>query len=188
VSCLLSAQSRDANTAKARDQLFALATTPTTILELSDADVAEAIKPCGLYNTKTRNLKRLCRALVDEHDGRVPDTRRGLMALPGIGRKCADIMLRFTFDEPTIAVDTHVFRVSRRLGLAGGRTEAQVAAELDERVPSWAKRDGHLWLLRHGKRTCRSRTPRCGDCVLSDLCEAYQAGRVSPVGRSNRRQ
>jgi len=181
VSCLLSAQSRDSNTAKAKDQLFALADTPAAILELPDETVAAAIKPCGLYNSKTRNLKKLCRALLDEHDGRVPRDRPGLMALPGIGRKCADIMLRFTFDQPAIAVDTHVYRVCTRLGLAGGRTEAQVAAELDRRAPDWAKRDGHLWLIRHGKRICTSRAPKCPECVLNDLCEGYLAGRVRPA-------
>lgn len=183
-SCLLSAQSRDSNTAKARDQLFALADTPAGILELPDETVAAAIKPCGLYNAKTRNLKKLCRALLTRHDGRVPRDRPGLMALPGIGRKCADIMLRFTFDEPAIAVDTHVFRVCTRLGLARGKSEAQVAADLDARAPDWAKRDGHLWLIRHGKRTCTSRAPKCGACVLGDLCEGYLAGRVRPAARS----
>lgn len=180
VSCLLSAQSRDANTAEARDQLFTLADTPEDILDLPDADIAAAIRPCGLHNAKTRNLKKLCRALLQEHGGHVPRDRKGLMALPGIGRKCADIMLRFTFDQPAIAVDTHVYRVCTRLGLASGRSEAQVAAQLDERAPDWAKRDGHLWLIRFGKRTCTSRAPKCADCFLNDLCEGYRAGRVRP--------
>jgi endonuclease-3 len=174
VSCLLSAQSRDANTATARDQLFRLADTPGGILALDDAAVAAAIKPCGLYNSKTRNLKKLCRALLDRHDGAVPTDRPGLMALPGIGRKCADIMLRFSYDQPAIAVDTHVYRVCTRLGLARGKTEAQVAEALDARAPDWAKRDGHLWLIRHGKRVCTARAPKCEACVLSDLCQARQ--------------
>jgi endonuclease-3 len=176
VSCLLSAQSRDANTAKARDALFALADTPAEILALDDAELAAAIKPCGLYNAKTRNLKKLCRALLDRHDGAVPTDRKGLMALPGIGRKCADIMLRFSYDQPAIAVDTHVYRVCTRLGLAAGKTEAQVAETLDARAPDWAKRDGHLWLIRHGKRVCTSRAPKCTACFLSDLCEARKRG------------
>jgi endonuclease-3 len=170
VSCLLSAQSRDENTARARNGLFALAETPAGILALDDGDIAAAIKPCGLYNTKTRNLRRLCAHLLEHCGGVVPRTREGLMALPGIGRKCADIMLLFTFGEPAIAVDTHVHRVCNRLGLAGGKTEAETARSLDGRAPDWAKMDGHLWLLEFGKQVCRSRAPKCGTCYLRDLC------------------
>lgn len=170
VSCLLSAQSRDENTARARDGLFALADTPGGILALDDAQIAAAIKPCELYNTKTRNLRRLCAFLLDHHDGVVPRTREELMALPGIGRKCADIMLLFTFGQPAIAVDTHVHRVCNRLGLAVGKTEADTARSLDARAPSWAKMEGHLWLLEFGKKVCRSRAPACGTCFLRDLC------------------
>ena len=172
VSCLLSAQSRDENTAKARDGLFALADTPETILALSDETIAAAIKPCGLYNTKTKNLRRLCTALIETYDGVVPRTRDGLMALPGIGRKCADIMLLFTYGEPAIAVDTHVHRVCNRLGLARGKTEAETARSLDNRAPDWAKLDGHLWLLEFGKQVCRSRAPACNTCFLRDLCQS----------------
>lgn len=172
VSCLLSAQSRDENTAKARDALFGLADTPRGILALPDEVIAAAIKPCGLYNTKTRNLRRLCDALIDSCGGVVPRTREGLMSLPGIGRKCADIMLLFTYGEPAIAVDTHVHRVCNRLGLAAGKTEAETARTLDDRAPDWAKYDGHLWLLEFGKRICRSRAPACDSCFLRDLCES----------------
>lgn len=172
VSCLLSAQSRDENTARARDALFALADTPAGILALDDVAIADAIRPCGLYNTKTRNLRRLCDHLLAQCDGVVPRTREGLMALPGIGRKCADIMLLFTYGEPAIAVDTHVYRVCNRLGLASGKTEAETARSLDARAPDWAKMDGHLWLLEFGKQVCRSRAPRCDACFLRDLCEA----------------
>ncbi len=175
VSCLLSAQSLDVNTAKAKTALFALADRPETILALPDAEVAAAIKPAGLYNMKTRNLKRLCRALIDEHGCVVPKDRKGLMSLPGIGRKCADIMLLFSYGEPVIAVDTHVHRVCNRTGLARGKTEAETAAALDARAPAWAKRDGHMQLLEFGKKTCRSRAPMCPDCVLNDLCEAFSA-------------
>ncbi len=172
VSCLLSAQSRDENTAKARNTLFALADTPQGILDLDDSAIAAAIKPCGLYNTKTRNLRRLCAAVRDTCGGVVPRTREGLMALPGIGRKCADIMLLFTFGEPAIAVDTHVHRVCNRLGLAEGKTEAETARSLEDRAPHWAKLDGHLWLLEFGKQVCRSRAPACDSCFLRDLCTA----------------
>ncbi|MFX4220866.1 MAG: endonuclease III domain-containing protein [Thalassobaculum sp.] len=177
VSCLLSAQSRDENTARARDALFALADTPAGILALDDAAIAAAIKPCGLYNTKTRNLRRLCTHLLEVAGGVVPRTREGLMALPGIGRKCADIMLLFTYGQPAIAVDTHVHRVCNRLGLARGKTEADTARSLDGRAPDWAKLDGHLWLLEFGKLTCRSRAPLCESCFLRDLC-AWPARRA----------
>lgn len=170
VSCLLSAQSRDANTAKAKNALFALADTPSGILALDEEVIARAIKPAGLYNMKTRNLKRLCSALIEEHGEVVPRDRAGLMSLPGIGRKCADIMLSFSFGEAVIAVDTHVHRVANRIGLAKGRAEAETARSLEARAPHWAGRESHMWLLRFGKKTCRARAPRCGDCILRDLC------------------
>ncbi|MEM7045753.1 MAG: endonuclease III [Pseudomonadota bacterium] len=170
VACLLSAQSLDSNTAKAKNALFALADTPKAILALDDEIVAAAIRPSGLYNMKTRNLKRLCAALIEEHGEVVPRDRKGLMALPGIGRKCADIMLSFSFGKPVLAVDTHIHRVANRLGLARGRTEAETATSLEARAAHWAGRAGHMWLLRFGKTTCRARAPKCPDCVLHDLC------------------
>ncbi len=169
VGCLLSAQSRDENTLKAKTQLFEIADTPAAILAQDDDAIAAAIKPCGLYNVKTRNLKKLCRAVIDR-GGIIPRDRAGLMKLPGIGRKCADIMLLFAYGEGAIAVDTHIFRVCNRSGLATGKTEAQTAADLDERAPAWAKLPGHIWLLDFGKQVCRSRTPRCGQCFIRDLC------------------
>jgi len=178
VACLLSAQSRDANTAKAKQALFQLADTPEGILALPDAEIAAAIKPCGLYNSKTRNLKRLA-AAVRDRGGQVPRSRKGLMELPGIGRKCADIVLRFSFGEEAIAVDTHVHRVCNRLGLARGKTEAQTAQQLDARAPDWAKRDGHIWLITFAKRICTSRAPKCPNCPLADLCAAYQGGHMA---------
>ena len=174
VACLLSAQSLDVNTAKAKNALFQLADTPETILALPDAVVAAAIKPAGIYNIKTQRVKALCRVLMDEHDGIVPKDRAGLMKLPGIGRKCADIMLLFSFGEATIAVDTHVHRVCNRTGLALGKTEAKTAAALDDRAPQWAKRSGHLWLLEFGKRTCTARAPKCPSCFLNDICESVR--------------
>lgn len=170
VACLLSAQSRDDNTAKAKNALFALADTPAAILALDDEALMAAIRPAGLYNMKTRNLKRLCTALIEEHGDAVPRDRTGLMSLPGIGRKCADIMLSFSFGEAVIAVDTHVHRVANRIGLAHGRTEAETATSLEARAPHWAGREAHMWLLRFGKTTCRARAPRCVDCILRDLC------------------
>ena len=170
VGCMLSAQSRDANTLKAKTQLFEHADTPAAILALSDDAVATAIKPCGLYNMKTRNLKNLCRAVLDLPDGRIPRDRAGLMALPGIGRKCADIMLLFSYGEPIIAVDTHVHRVCNRIGLASGKTEAETARDLDARAPAWAKPNGHMQLLDFGKHICRARAPKCPTCTLSFIC------------------
>lgn len=178
VSCLLSAQSRDDNTAKAKNALFVLADTPVGILDLHDQAIAAAIKPAGLYNMKTRNLKRLCAALIEEHGEVVPRDRAGLMRLPGIGRKCADIMLSFSFGEPVLAVDTHVHRVANRIGLAKGRAEAETAKSLEARAAHWAGRNSHMWLLRFGKVTCRARSPRCSNCILADLCRYRRDARL----------
>ena len=175
VACLLSAQSRDANTKRAADALFDRATTPEAILALDEAEIARLIQPCGLYNTKARNLHKLCRALVDDHGGVVPTDRAGLMALPGIGRKCADIMLRFVFHEPAIAVDTHVYRVATRIGLSDGRTAEQVAHDLEAVVPERFAMQAHMLLLEHGKRICRSRAPRCGICPVAPRCRYFAA-------------
>ena len=171
ISCMLSAQSLDRNTAAATKALFKLATTPQEMLALDDAAIAEAIKPCGLYNNKTRNIRKFCKALIEEHDGVVPDTREGLMSLPGIGRKCADIVMSFTFGEDVIAVDTHVHRVCNRIGLTEAKTAEKTAEQLEERSPDWAMADGHFWLIQFGKRVCRARIPKCDICTVSDLCE-----------------
>ncbi|MGR3541951.1 MAG: endonuclease III domain-containing protein [Hasllibacter sp.] len=180
VSCMLSAQSLDRNTAAASKALFALADTPEGILALSDDVIAAAIRPCGLYNVKTRNLRKMCDHLVRELDGRVPATREGLMALPGVGRKCADIVLHFTFGEAVVAVDTHVHRVCNRTGLAEGKIEAQTAASLEGRLPNGYRMTGHKLLLAFGKKVCRARRPACEACPLPDLCEAFRAGAVRP--------
>lgn len=170
ISCMLSAQSLDRNTAKASRALFALATTPEGMLALDDAAIAAAIKPCGLYNNKTRSIRRFCEALLAEHGGVVPDTREGLMRLPGIGRKCADIVLSFTFGQDVIAVDTHVHRVCNRIGLTDAKTADKTAQQLEKRAPEWALRDGHFWLIQLGKRICRARTPRCEVCPVAAQC------------------
>ena len=183
ISCMLSAQSRDANTAAATNALFALARTPQEMLALTDEAVAEAIRPCGLYNMKARNIRKFCTYLTGELDGVVPTTREGLMKMPGIGRKCADIVLSFTFDEDVIAVDTHVHRVANRTGLAEGRTEAKTAQSLEDRTPGWAMRDGHFWLLQFGKRVCRSQVPACETCPVAHICATYALTGVKPKGR-----
>ncbi len=180
ISCMLSAQSLDRNTAAATQALFKLAKTPEEMLALNDAAIAEAIKPCGLYNNKTKNIRKFCTALIAEHGGVVPDTREGLMSLPGIGRKCADIVMSFTFGKDVIAVDTHVHRVCNRIGLTDARTAEKTAQQLDERSPEWALADGHFWLIQFGKRVCRSRVPKCEICVVSDLCETGPIERPSP--------
>lgn len=174
ISCMLSAQSRDANTAAATKALFKLARTPRTMLKLTEERIAEAIKPCGLYNVKSRNIHKFCKALLTDCDGVVPDSRAELMRLPGIGRKCADIVLQFAFGIDTIAVDTHVHRVCNRTGLARGKTAAQTAVQLEERSPKWAMREGHFWLIQFGKTICVSRSPKCEECPISHLCRFYQ--------------
>ncbi|QUL37043.1 endonuclease III [Erythrobacter sp. JK5] len=171
ISCMLSAQSLDRNTAAATRALFKLAKTPEDMLALDDEAIAEAIKPCGLYNNKTKNIRKFCTALLEEHDGAVPDTREGLMSLPGIGRKCADIVMSFTFGKDVIAVDTHVHRVCNRIGLTQAKTADKTAQQLEERSPDWAMADGHFWLIQFGKRVCRARVPKCDICVVSELCE-----------------
>ena len=173
ISCMLSAQSLDRNTAAAARALFALATTPQSMLGLDDRVIAAAIRPCGLYNTKTRSIRRFCEVLLAQHGGVVPDTREELMALPGIGRKCADIVLSFTFGQDVIAVDTHVHRVCNRIGLTDAKTADRTAGQLEERSPQWALRDGHFWLIQFGKRICTARSPKCATCPVSHLCEFY---------------
>ena len=172
IACLLSAQSRDSNTAKAAEALFDLAETLEGMLALHDDDIREAIRPAGLYNMKTKRIRAFCETLQEEFDGKVPRTRKELMALPGIGRKCADIVMHFVFDEATIAVDTHVDRVCRRTGRAHGSNAEKTAEMLAERAPDWAFEEGHFWLIQHGKKTCTSRAPKCPDCPVETQCLA----------------
>ncbi|MEO0462831.1 MAG: endonuclease III [Pseudomonadota bacterium] len=171
ISCMLSAQSLDRNTAAATKALFKLAKTPEAMLALDDDAIRAAIKPCGLYNNKTKSIRKFCTALLKEHDGVVPDTREGLLSLPGIGRKCSDIVMSFTFGADVIAVDTHVHRVCNRIGLTDAKTADRTAQQLEERSPEWAMADGHFWLIQFGKRVCRARVPKCDICVVSELCE-----------------
>lgn len=173
ISCMLSAQSRDANTATATKALFRLARTPRTMLNLDEKDIKTAIKPCGLYNLKAKNIRNFCHALLDDFEGVVPNTRTELMQLPGIGRKCADIVLQFAFAIDTIAVDTHVHRVCNRTGIARGTTAEKTAAVLEETAPSWAFREGHFWLIQFGKKVCLARAPKCSTCPLQHLCQKW---------------
>ena len=171
VSVMLSAQTTDAMSARASAKLFAVADTPEAILALQPARLRGLIRDAGLYNTKARSIRAMCADLQARFTGQVPSTRGELMSLPGVGRKSADIMLRFVFGEPAVAVDTHVHRVCNRTGLAHGKTEAQTAAGLDQRVPDGYRFGAHMWLLEHGKRVCKARKPMCDRCFLVDLCE-----------------
>ncbi|WP_136246857.1 endonuclease III [Halomonas borealis] len=168
---LMSAQATDVGVNKATDRLFPVANTPAAILALGLDGLKEHIKTIGLYNTKAENLMKTCRLLVDNHDGQVPRTRQALEALPGVGRKTANVILNTAFGEPTIAVDTHIFRVSNRTGLAKGKDVVEVEQRLMRHVPREFRQDAHHWLILHGRYTCVARKPRCGSCVIEDLCE-----------------
>jgi endonuclease-3 len=167
---LLSAQATDVSVNKATRRLFLVANTPQALLGLGEAAVAEHIKTIGLYRNKARHLLQTCRILVDQHGGAVPRSRAALEALPGVGRKTANVVLNVAFGEPTNAVDTHVFRVSNRTGLAPGRTPLAVEQQLDARVPPAYRQDAHHWLILHGRYVCTARTPKCGACSVRAQC------------------
>ena len=143
------------------------------------------VKSIGLFNTKAANILKICRILVDEHGGEVPGRREALEALPGVGRKTANVVLNTAFGEPVIAVDTHIFRVSNRTGIAPGKTPRQVEDRLSRRVPAAFRRGAHHWLILHGRYTCTARKPRCGTCVIADLCEFED--KTAPAGAAGRR-
>ena len=168
---LLSAQATDVGVNKATARLFPVANTPQAILDLGLDALKEHIKTIGLYNTKAENLMKTCRILVEQHAGEVPRTRAELEALPGVGRKTANVVLNTAFGELTMAVDTHIFRVSNRTGIAPGKNVLEVEKKLMRHVPKEFLRDAHHWLILHGRYTCVARKPRCGSCVIEDLCE-----------------
>jgi endonuclease III len=174
VSVMLSAQSKDANTVKASRQLFNVADTPEKILGLPEETMKELIKPAGLYNSKTASVKRMCKVLLEDFDGKVPETREKLMSLPGVGRKSADIMLRFAFKGDAIAVDTHVFRLTKRLGVVEGNTEEKVAEYLDKNVDTSLRKNAHMLLVTFGRETCKARAPKCGECIFKNECVFYK--------------
>lgn len=171
VSVILSAQATDVGVNKATNILYPLANTPEAILELGVEKLKSYIKTIGLYNTKATNIIKTCRIIVNEHDGEVPRSREALEALPGVGRKTANVVLNTAFGEPTIAVDTHIFRVSNRIGLAKGKTPLEVEKRLTRLTPEEFRLDAHHWLILHGRYVCKARTPECENCVISDLCE-----------------
>ena len=168
---LLSAQATDVGVNKATARLFPVANTPQAILDIGLDALKEHIKTIGLYNTKAENLMKTCRILVEQHAGEVPRTRAELEALPGVGRKTANVVLNTAFGELAMAVDTHIFRVSNRTGIAPGKNVLEVEKKLMRHVPREFLRDAHHWLILHGRYTCVARKPRCGSCVIEDLCE-----------------
>jgi len=171
VAVMLSAQATDVGVNRATAKLFPIANTPAAILELGDAGLKEYIKTIGLFNSKARHILQMCALLLEKHQGEVPCTREALEALPGVGRKTANVVLNTAFGEPTIAVDTHLFRVANRTGLARGKTPRAVEEGLLRHILSEFQQDAHHWLILHGRYVCTARKPHCGTCCIRDLCE-----------------
>lgn len=174
ISVILSAQATDVGVNKATAKLYPVANTPQAILDLGIDGLKEYIRTIGLFNTKAENIIKTCAILVDKYGGQVPATRAELETLHGVGRKTANVVLNTAFDKPTIAVDTHIFRISNRTGIAKGKTVREVEDRLLRLVPDQYKQDAHHWLILHGRYTCIARKPRCGSCIIHDLCE-YRA-------------
>ena len=172
VSVILSAQATDVSVNKATAKLFQVANTPQAILKLGEGGLKNYIMTIGLYNSKAANIIKTCKLLVEHHQGQVPSTRAELEALPGVGRKTANVVLNTAFGEPTIAVDTHIFRVANRIGLAPGKTVRQVEDKLSKFVPAEFRHDAHHWLILHGRYVCTARKPHCPQCGIADLCES----------------
>ncbi len=171
ISVVLSAQATDVSVNKATAKLFKVAKTPAAILALGEDRLKPYIRTIGLFNSKAKNIIGACDILVAQHDGQVPHDREALEALPGVGRKTANVILNTAFGEPTIAVDTHIFRVSNRTGLATGKNVLAVEKKLEKFTPDEFKRDAHHWLILHGRYVCKARKPNCPACLLADLCE-----------------
>ena len=171
IGVMLSAQSQDKRTAVACRQLFALANTPEEMLKLSQEEIIEAIKPAGLFNAKSKNILATSKMLLEKFNGRVPSTQKELMTLPGVGRKSSDIVMRFVFGEPHIAVDTHVFRMLWRLGWADSLDEGKASITVNNTTPSKYKYGAHMYLITHAKLVCKSRSPLCDTCVISAACD-----------------
>ena len=170
IAVMLSAQATDVSVNKATGPLFAKANTPAAIHALGLAKVKDHIKTIGLFNTKAANVIKTCKILMDEYDSQVPEDRALLEALPGVGRKTANVVLNTAFGHPTIAVDTHIFRVANRTSLAAGKSPGEIENVLNRITPSKYKKNAHNWLLLHGRHVCKSRNPNCLDCHVSDLC------------------
>lgn len=183
VAVMLSAQATDVSVNKATRTLFKEANTPAKMLKLGKRKLKSHIKTIGLFNAKADNILATCKILLDEHGGRVPDNRDALTQLPGVGRKTANVILNSAFGQPTIAVDTHIFRVCNRTGLAPGKTPDAVEKKLLRAVPDSFKQHAHHWLILHGRYTCKARKPECGACVVADLCKWPDKHTMAPAGR-----
>ncbi|MCA3148497.1 MAG: endonuclease III [Burkholderiales bacterium] len=170
IAVMLSAQATDISVNKATQQLFPVANTPEKILALGEVRLIDYIKTIGLYRSKAKHIIGTCERLLDLHQGQVPRQREALQQLPGVGRKTANVVLNCAFGEPTIAVDTHIFRVARRLGLSNGKTPDAVEQDLLKAVPAEYRQDCHHWIILHGRYTCKARTPECWRCPVRDLC------------------
>ncbi len=171
IAVILSAQATDVGVNKATAKLYPKANTPEKILKLGVDGLKEYIKTIGLFNSKAENIIKTCRMLIDLHGSQVPESREALEALPGVGRKTANVVLNTAFGHPTIAVDTHIFRVANRTRLAPGKDVVEVERKLEKFTPAEYKQDAHHWLILHGRYTCIARKPRCGSCLIEDLCE-----------------
>jgi len=174
IAVILSAQATDVGVNKATDKLYPVANTPETILTLGVDGLKGYIKTIGLFNSKAENVIKTCRILIEKHDSTVPDNREDLEALPGVGRKTANVVLNTAFGQLAMAVDTHIFRVSNRTGIAPGKNVMEVENRLMRLVPTEFLQDAHHWLILHGRYTCVARKPRCGACIIEDLCEFKQ--------------
>ncbi|MDG1462594.1 MAG: endonuclease III [Gammaproteobacteria bacterium] len=174
ISVILSAQATDVGVNKATRGLYETANTPQEIYDLGEAGLKEYIKTIGLFNTKAKNVIKTCKILVDDYGGEVPNDRDALEALPGVGRKTANVILNTAFGQPTIAVDTHIFRISNRTGIAKGKTVLEVEKRLIRTTPKEFMLGAHHWLILHGRYVCKARKPDCGECIIEDLCEFKQ--------------
>lgn len=180
VAVVLSAQATDAGVNKATPELFRLADTPEKMMDLGEDRIRDLIKTIGLYKTKAKNVRLLSEDLVTRHGGVVPNDRDALQALPGVGRKTANVVLNIAFGQPTIAVDTHIFRLANRLGLAPGKTPDEVERRLEALIPDEYKRHSHHWLILHGRYVCKARKPECERCLISDLCKSPEKTVAAP--------
>jgi endonuclease-3 len=176
VAVILSAQATDRSVNLATAKLFGVADTPEAMLALGEEGLKQHIRSIGLFNSKAKNILETCRLLIERHGGEVPRNRKALESLPGVGRKTANVVLNTGFGEPTMAVDTHIFRVANRTGLAKGGTPLAVEKGLLRHVPREFLRDAHHWLILHGRYVCQARQPRCGECVIADLCDFRATG------------
>ncbi|MGP9834019.1 endonuclease III [Marinobacter sp. NSM] len=174
IAVILSAQATDVGVNKATDKLYPVANTPEAIYALGVDGLKDYIKTIGLFNSKAENVIKTCKILIEQHNSQVPDNREALEALPGVGRKTANVVLNTAFRQPAMAVDTHIFRVSNRIGIAPGKNVVEVEKRLMRLVPKEFLMDAHHWLILHGRYTCTARKPKCGACLIEDLCEFKQ--------------